>query len=151
MTQLAFSHDGRHLLSASRDRSFAVFRRRDDSQPGAGLRFLSCQLLYLAVATGVPVNNQRIGGASIQLDQAAVSTCAGVLMPPIWQCLPGCAGEPPFALLAKVAKAHQRMVLGAAWAPGDALFATASRDSSVKLWTMSESGAPLDLSTLCCT
>lgn len=82
VTQLAFSHDGRHLLSASRDRSFAVFRRRDDPQPG----------------------------------------------------------EAPFALLVKVAKAHQRMVLGAAWAPGDALFATASRDASVKLWTMSESG-----------
>ena len=32
------------------------------------------------------------------------------------------------------------MVLGVAWAPGDLLFATAARDSTVKLWTMEASG-----------
>lgn len=46
----------------------------------------------------------------------------------------------PFELLAKVARAHQRMVLGVAWAPSDVLFATASRDCSVKLWAMTSSG-----------
>lgn len=34
VTHLAFSNDGRHLLSGSRDRSFAVFRRQDNLQPG---------------------------------------------------------------------------------------------------------------------
>ncbi len=53
------------------------------------------------------------------------------------------AGQPPFALLCKMARAHQRMVLGVAWAPGDALFATASRDSTVKLWTMAAAGHAL--------
>ena len=42
-----------------------------------------------------------------------------------------------------MARAHQRMVLGVAWAPGDALFATAARDSSVKLWTMAAAGHAL--------
>lgn len=50
------------------------------------------------------------------------------------------AGDVPFQLLAKVARAHQRMVLGVAWAPSDVLFATASRDCSVKLWAMTSSG-----------
>ena len=34
VTQLAFSPDGEYLLTASRDRSFAVFRRSADPPPG---------------------------------------------------------------------------------------------------------------------
>ena len=50
-----------------------------------------------------------------------------------------CTGEAPYELAAKL-KAHQRMVLGVSWAPSDALFATASRDNSVKLWSIGATG-----------
>ena len=34
VTQLAFSPDGQHLLSASRDRTFALWARCTNAQPG---------------------------------------------------------------------------------------------------------------------
>lgn len=33
VTQMAFSPDGRHLLTVSRDRTFALFARRPDASP----------------------------------------------------------------------------------------------------------------------
>jgi hypothetical protein len=45
-----------------------------------------------------------------------------------------CTGNAPFRLVGRVAKAHGRIIWGGTWAPGSRLFATASRDCTVKLW-----------------
>ena len=43
------------------------------------------------------------------------------------------AGAVPFTLQCRI-KAHARIIWGLAWSPDSNLFATASRDGSVKLW-----------------
>lgn len=44
-----------------------------------------------------------------------------------------CAGGAPFSLHGRV-KAHARILWGIAWSSNNALFATAARDCTVKLW-----------------
>ena len=51
-----------------------------------------------------------------------------------------CAGEPLYCLL-RMVKAHARIVWSVSWAPGGRVFATGSRDNSVKLWSNSAEGA----------
>ena len=60
------------------------------------------------------------------------------------------AGALPFALRHRI-KAHTRVVWGVAWSADSALFATASRDGSVKLWrssALSNSAKPVATITL---
>ncbi|KAJ5715742.1 Elongator complex protein 2 [Penicillium malachiteum] len=45
-----------------------------------------------------------------------------------------------FVTFASNPKGHSRMILGAAWAPIDGVFATAGRDKSVKIWQRGEDG-----------
>ncbi|RKP10931.1 WD40-repeat-containing domain protein [Thamnocephalis sphaerospora] len=40
----------------------------------------------------------------------------------------------PFTLAAKMVKAHARIIWDASWSPDDLLFATGSRDKTVKIW-----------------
>ncbi|KAK9820488.1 hypothetical protein WJX72_010831 [[Myrmecia] bisecta] len=80
VTQLEFSPDGQYLLSGSRDRTFAVFKRTE-------------------------------------------------------------TGGPPFVLMAKV-KAHARLLWSVSWAYDSRMFATASRDGTVKLWAVGTEGTP---------
>ena len=49
------------------------------------------------------------------------------------------AGAPAYQLLRKV-KAHARIVWSISWAPSGQLFATGSRDNTVKLWSMGPQG-----------
>ena len=47
------------------------------------------------------------------------------------------AGPVPFTLQHRI-KAHARIIWGVAWSPDSALFATASRDGSARLWCCSK-------------
>jgi len=44
----------------------------------------------------------------------------------------------PFTLLAKVPKAHERLLWGCDWSPDDRFFITGSRDKICKLWSIDE-------------
>lgn len=60
------------------------------------------------------------------------------------------AGSVPFTLQHRI-KAHARIIWGVAWSPDSALFATASRDGSARLWCcsrLSDSAKPSATITL---
>lgn len=87
VTQLRFSRDGRFLLSASRDRSFCLFRRNG------------------------PPDAER-----------SAQHAAG--------------GSELFSAIGCKAKAHDRIIWAAAWAPHSRAFATGSRDKVLKVWAL---------------
>ena len=54
--------------------------------------------------------------------------------------LTGSAGGQPFKLVGRVMKAHARVIWACSWAPGDRMFATGARDSTVKVWQLGQPG-----------
>ena len=52
----------------------------------------------------------------------------------------GSAGGQPFKLVGRVMKAHARVIWACSWAPGDRMFATGARDSTVKVWQLGQPG-----------
>ena len=51
--------------------------------------------------------------------------------------------DQPFTLVAKQAKAHERIIWGCDWTPDDKYFVTASRDKLCKVWNVAESHQPI--------
>ncbi|ORY85554.1 WD40-repeat-containing domain protein, partial [Protomyces lactucae-debilis] len=58
------------------------------------------------------------------------------------------SSETGFDVVKTVKKAHKRIIWDCAWHPNSTLFATASRDSSVALWTVSESEEGVSVSQI---
>ena len=59
--------------------------------------------------------------------------------------LPGWAGGggAPFKLVARVMKAHTRVIWTCSWAPDGRMFATGARDGTVKLWALTSTSGTL--------
>lgn len=112
VTQLAWSHSGRFLASASRDRSFAIFER---SQPNSSSS-TSQQQLPSTASDGGQGAEQTSSSSHHLPNQHSTHT------------------PPSFTLRQRVKVAHSRVLWGITWSHDDALLATASRDNTVKLW-----------------